>query len=100
MAKRSLKDSADKQEKRMTLADKEAAKPATPLPGKPGIQKPGNTEIRIKCTYELSEDTVDMLEASRPKLRRLVGHNVKRYQIVEAALKMALSDLDKLAGEL
>ena len=100
MAKRSLKESADKRERRMALADEEASKPATPLPGKTARQKAVNTEIRIKCTYELSEDTVDTLEASRLKLRRLVGHNVKRYQIVEAALKMALSDLDKLAGEL
>jgi len=53
-------------------------------------------EPRIKCTYELSEDIVDSLEAVRPKLRRLVGYNVKRYQIVEAALKLALGDMDRL----
>ena len=34
------------------------------------------------------------------KLRRLAGRNVKRYEIIEAALALALEDLKKVAGKL
>ena len=93
MTRRNLKSSAVA--RRMELANQET--------GKPAIRKPVNTEIqetRTKCTYDLSQDTVEGLEEARLKLRRMTGRNVKRYEIVEASLMLALEDLEKLAGRL
>ena len=93
MPKRDLKSSAVA--RRMELADQETRKPER--------NKTVNTEIqepRIKCTYDLSQNTVEGLEEARLKLRRMVGRSVKRYEIIEASLKLTLEDLEKLAGRL
>jgi hypothetical protein len=79
----------------MELADQETRKPEIHKPVNTGIQGP-----RIKCTYDLSQNTVEGLEEARLKLRRMVGRNVKRYEIIEASLKLALEDPERLAGRL
>ena len=96
MPKRSLKSAAV--DRRMELAEEEIKKPVNT-----GIQKPrktGTQEDRIKCTYDLAPDTVEALEEARLKLRRITGRNVKRYEIIEAALALALEDLEKVADRL
>lgn len=92
--------------RRMELAEEETRKPVNTgiqEPRKRGNRKPvnpGTQETRIKCTYELAPATVEALENARLKLRRMAGRNVKRYEIIEAALSLALEDLEKLAGKL
>ena len=106
MSKISLKTAA----RRMELADTETGKQETPEPVNTGNKEPrkrgrspvptGTIENRIKCTYGLDTKTVEALEGARLELRRMVGRNIKRYEIIEAALALALEDLKKVAGKL
>ena len=93
MSKRDLKSLAIS--RRLELADQEVSRPELHKNVKPEIQ-----EKRVKCTYELSLAAFEGLEEARLKLRRLVGRNVKRYEIVEASLNLALENPEKLATRL
>jgi len=67
-----------------------ARKPVKPPP-------PPDSEEKIKATFYLSQETVDLLEDGWLKLRRLATDraSVSKSAIVEAALEITLEDLAK-----
>ena len=57
--------------------------------------KPTEDEPRIKATHALKASTMDRLDESLLKLRReLDNRGLSRYEIVEAAILLALDELD------
>lgn len=77
----------------------ETRKPENQEKGKPGRQEEGAVTSKVKVTYEFSEDTVDGLEEARIKLRKILGRRASRYEIVEAALQIAIEELDNRGSE-
>jgi len=85
-------------------AEQPARKPARQPRGKPAKQQPPaspDSEEKAKCTFYLSQETLDALEDGWLQLRRLARDraSVSKSGIVEAALQIALEELAK-KGEL
>lgn len=85
-------------------AEQPTRKPARQPRGKPAKQQlpaSPDSEEKAKCTFYLSQETVDALEDGWLQLRRLARDraSVSKSGIVEAALQIALEELAK-KGEL
>ena len=79
--------------------NQETRKPERQKNGNSGKPEKGIASSKVKVTYEFSEDTVDGLEGARIKLRKILGRRASRYEIVEAALQIAIEELDDQGAE-
>lgn len=72
-------------------------RPNTSKTEKPNSGK--NSEEKVKATYYMATGTEQRLEAAWMKLRRMTGRKVSKSEIVEAAIRRAVQELDDRGDE-
>lgn len=70
--------------------------------GKEAAPAGESEEKKVKVTYYLAANVVDRLDLAQVKLRPLTGkrgHELSKSAIVEAALRLALEELEELGED-
>lgn len=76
-----------------------AGNPASRTSGNPDVQSSGREEIDrstyMKATYRICPEAVEAIDEIKRRLRMQMGRRVTYEEIAEAALMVALDDLEK-----